>query len=153
MSTKINELLEAIHKKEEKDIYSLEKEVAEDIEDSVECDLFFELPLENIFSIVSKIDFFEIENYSNLLKNIINGTNKAHANEKETLFLLYHIKAKDNKALKFEDCIEILQCFKGALQTRSRLKSEFFEKNLLFNHEVSVDLLSLIIECGDLINK
>ena len=51
MTTKLNQLLEAIHKKENKDISSLEKEVAEEIEDIVKCGSFFKLPLENIFSI------------------------------------------------------------------------------------------------------
>ena len=65
-TAQLNQLLEAIHNKEDKDINSLEKEVAEEIEDSVECDSFFKLPLTNIFSIVSKIDFLDIENYSKL---------------------------------------------------------------------------------------
>ena len=89
---------------------------------------FFKLPLENIFSIVSKIDFYDIENYSNLLKNIIKGTTKEHENEKENLFLLYHIKAKGNKTLKLEDCIEILQCF-HKIELFSFLKEKYNEKN------------------------
>ena len=109
----INQLLELVHKKENKDISSLEKEIAEEIENSVECDSFYKLPLENIYSIVSKIEFLDVDNYSNILKNIIKGTIKEHENERETLFLLYHIKAKGNNTLKLEDCIEVLQCFKN----------------------------------------
>ena len=112
-SSKLPELLEAIHRQEnEEEINSLEEEVAGRIEDFILHDSFFKLPLKNIFSIVSKVDFYDFENYSNLLKNIINGTIKEHENEKETLFLLYHIKVKGNKTLKLEDCIEILHCFK-----------------------------------------
>ena len=95
-SSKLNELLAAIQNREnEERVSTLEREVAEEIEDSVTSDLFFTIPLVNIFSIMSKIDFLDIENYSNLLKNIIKGTTNAHENEEETLFLLYHIKAKD----------------------------------------------------------
>ena len=54
----------------------------------------------------------DVANYSNLLKDIVKGAIIAHENEKETLFLSYHIKAKSNKTLKLNDCIEILQCFK-----------------------------------------
>ena len=124
---KLDQLFEAIHNKERKDISSLEKEVAEEIENLVAYDSFFKLPLENIFSIVSKIDFLDIENYSNLLKNIIKGTTREHENEKENLFLLYHIKAKGNKTLKLEDSIEILQCFKK-IELFSFLNEKFNEK-------------------------
>ena len=59
MKTKLNQLFEAIQSKVNKDITSLEKEVADEIEDAVTCDTFFKLPLENIFSIVSNIEFLE----------------------------------------------------------------------------------------------
>ena len=36
---KLNALIEAIHKKENKNIYSREKEVAEEIEESVTCQI------------------------------------------------------------------------------------------------------------------
>ena len=127
-TTKLTELLEAIHKKDSNDIYSIEKEVAEEIEDSIASDSFFKLPLENIFSIVSKIDFLDVEDYSNLLKNIIKGTIKEHENDKDNLFLLYHIKAKGNKTVKLEECIEILQCFKN-IELFSLLNDKYNEKN------------------------
>ena len=127
-STKLNKLFEAIHKKENKDITLLEEEVSEEIEDSVKFDSFFKLPLENIFSIVSKIEFLDIDNYSKLLKTIINGTIKAHENEKETLFLLYHIKAIGKKQLKLGNCIEILQCFQK-IQLFSFLNEKYKEMN------------------------
>ena len=129
MATKLNELFEAVHnKKNQEAIHLLEKEVAEEIEDIVACDSFFKLPLENIFSIVSKIEFFDIENYSNLLKNIIKGTTQTHVNDKETIFLLYNIKAKGNKTLKLEDCIDILQCFKN-IELFSFMNEKYNEKN------------------------
>ena len=78
--------------------------------------------------IVSKIDFNDIENYSNLLKNIIKGTIASHTNDKETLFLLYHIKAKGNKTLKLEDCVEILQCF-HKIELFSLLNEKYNENN------------------------
>ena len=90
--------------------------------------------MENIFSIVSKIDFFDVENYSNLLKNIIQGTIKEHAKEKENLFLLYHIKAKGNQTLSIQDCIEILQCF-----NQIELFAVLNEKNAEINATPEVD--------------
>ena len=44
-TTKLNELIEAIHTSESKDISSLEKGVVEEIEDAIANDLFFKLPL------------------------------------------------------------------------------------------------------------
>ena len=99
--TKLSELLEAIDKKEGRDISSIEKEVAEDIEEIVakQSDSFFKLPLENIFSIVSKIDFLDVENYSNLIKNLIKGTINTHKMRKKPSFFYTISKQKVIKRL------------------------------------------------------
>ena len=63
-SSKVSDLLKALQSRENEEIVSrLEKEVAEEIETSVASDLFFTIPLGNLFSIVSKIDFYDVENY------------------------------------------------------------------------------------------
>ena len=68
----------------------------EDIEEISNNEKFFSLPLQNIFSIISKIDFnaikekevngelnmFTIEIIQNIIKNLMN----AHSEEKETVF-------------------------------------------------------------------
>ena len=110
-SSQLNELLQAINKNQSKEMISaLERKVAEDIENSVGYDSFFNLPFENIFSIVSKISIYSASNYPNILANIIQRTAKAHQTEKETLFLLYHIQGDQN--LTVEDILFILSSFK-----------------------------------------
>ena len=69
---------------------------------------FFELPLNQIFSVLSKVNFNE--NEEDLMKDMIKNTLKAHNVEKETILLLQNLNF-DNFSLSFEELIEILGYF------------------------------------------
>ena len=72
-------------------INTYEDLLSEEIEELSTNDFFFHLPLNNIFSVISKVDFSEIEEndktieiIQNIIKNIINK----HFEEKETILIL-----------------------------------------------------------------
>ena len=91
-------------------ISSYEEIVAENISEFSKIDSFFTLPLQNIFSILSKIDFSEIESNIKIIQNIIKSTIAYHMHEKEVLFLLEIIKIEDC-SFNMENCIQIIELF------------------------------------------
>ena len=70
-----------------------EKILSENIEEFSKYEDFFNLPLNNIFSVISKVDFNEIQEdeiyeiIQNIIKNIINK----HFEEKETILILQNL--------------------------------------------------------------
>ena len=71
---------------------------------------FFELPLEDILLIASKIEFLAVEDMPKAVSTFIKNTIKYHPAEKETIMLLEAIKIK-NWSFSFDDLIETLACF------------------------------------------
>ena len=93
------------------------KDSIEDLENSLKSFIvelstnenFFNLPLNNIFSVISKVDFDHIENgggTSELIHNIIKNMLKSHPEEKETLLILQNV----NKTFSsYDEIIDILK--------------------------------------------
>ena len=94
-------------------ISSYEEIVAENISEFSKIDSFFTLPLQNIFSILSKIDFSEIESNIKIIQNITKSTIAYHMHEKEVLFLLEIIKIEDC-SFNMENCIQIIELFSNS---------------------------------------
>ena len=88
----------------------LEEVIVQNIELASTVESVFSLPLKTIFSILSKIDFSKVNNRVNVIQNIIKYTNTLHGDEKEALYLIKHINAK-NCSFTFEEYAQILQCF------------------------------------------
>ena len=91
----INKLGEEIKgKKNEEVIHQYESDLRKNFEKISNNEKFFNLPLKNIFSIISKVefDFIEendkmIETIQNIIKNVINK----HFEEKETILILQNL--------------------------------------------------------------
>ena len=95
-------------------IKKLEDIIIENIEDISSNLTFFKLPLINILSIISKIDFNQINNNDvmmHLLQDIIKNTVKAHSEEKETLLLLQNIDFNTVSNLNYEEILSLFELF------------------------------------------
>ena len=86
-----------------------EERICKNIESIVKSEKFFKLPLSNLLSIFSKLNFNEIDDIIPFITNYISNTIKYHSNEKETIFLLQLIKT--NEKFTFDDIISILLSF------------------------------------------
>ena len=106
-------LEEEINRNNEKEITEvLEESLTQNIEELSKNANFFNLPLTNIFSIISKIDFKEIkendkaiEIIQNIIKNIINK----HFEEKETILILQNLNLKTFSFSSYEEIFSILE--------------------------------------------
>ena len=96
--------------------------LCENAEELSKTNEFFYLPLNNIFTVVSRIDFSSIDEsernttLQNLIRNIIN----AHYEEKETLMILQNIDITDLQ-LTYEDIHSILGLF-----TNCQILNQFY---------------------------
>ena len=97
----VQKLKEEINGKNNKEIIeSYETQLSkENIEELSKNEEFFKLPLKNIFSLISQVDFNSIEEnekiieiIQNIIKNIINK----HFDEKETILILQNLNIKPN---------------------------------------------------------
>ena len=85
----------------------------ENVEELSKNENFFNLPLNNIFSVISKVDFNEIEEndkiieiIQNFIKNIINK----HFEEKETILILQNLNfTKTNSFSSYEEIFSLLE--------------------------------------------
>ena len=120
-------------------IKPIEKQISQNIEEISSNDLFFKLPLVNIFSILSNVDINRIDDILLFNKNIIQNTIKEHSNEKECIFLLQFIQCPQDLYC-LQDCMNLLKYFEDCslLTTACAL---YEENNLLpetdFNYIVS----------------
>ena len=108
---KINEEIKGEKRKETID--SLEEVLIQNIEEIQNFEGFFQLPLTNILSIISKVDFTLISDKINVLKllqNFVQNSIQAHFEEKETILLLQNIDIS-NIQLSFEEILSILEKF------------------------------------------
>ena len=95
VSSYVKKIIDEINGRNRKEtIDAIESALSENVEDLLNDDSFFKLPLTNIFSVFSKIDFNYFDesiNAFDVLQNIIKNVIKAHNEEKETLLLLHYI--------------------------------------------------------------
>ena len=89
-----------------------EKALREDIEELSIDENFFNLPLKNIFSVISKVDFNDfdendriIEIIKNIIKNLIN----IHKEEKETILILQNLNLNSVSFSTHEEIFPILE--------------------------------------------
>ena len=109
----IKKLEEEINNKNDKvEIGVLEDQLSKIIEELSINENFFNLPLINIFSIISKVNFNEIEEkdkmieiIQNIIKNLINK----HFEEKETILILQNLNLTTNFSFSFEEYFSILE--------------------------------------------
>ena len=106
----VNHLKEEINGMKREDmINSYESLLGSYLQNISKMNLFFELPLENILSIIAKADKSDSISL-NTLKDIISNTINAHKNEKETLFLLQNIENSTNY-LSSEEMVSLFELF------------------------------------------
>ena len=107
----------------------LEKQISQNFEQISSNNLFYKLPLSNIFSIISNVEINGIDDILLFYKNIVQNTIKEHSNEKECIFLLQLIQCS-NDVFCLQDCMDLLKYFKDCslLSTACML---YEENNLL----------------------
>ena len=114
VSSAVQKMREEISGRKRKEIIDfLEEILIENIEELSENESFILLPLEYIFSVISKVDlaaFGEKSNILKILQNFIKNTIIAHYEEKETLMLLHSIDTT-KIYLSFEEIMSILEYF------------------------------------------
>ena len=122
----VEKLREEINQKKRKDVIdTLEERLIENIDQLLTNDDFFHLPLVNIFSVLSKIDFMDIDNAFIILQNFIQKTVKSHFEEKETILIFQSIDTT-NISLLYEKILSILEIFTNCpiLRQLSRLHQQ-----------------------------
>ena len=103
-------LLEINGQNQKSDVNKIEQNLGENIEELSKNRNFYKLPLTNIFSVLSKINFIETDDYLELLKTLIRNTIESHKEEKETLLLLENINTS-NLMLSYEETLSLLNLF------------------------------------------
>ena len=108
----LNRLVKEINGGNRKEsIKSYEKLLSRCIEELLSNGAFYNLPLKNIFSIISKVDFTEIENYDKTIKiiqKIIKNITEKHSDEKETVLILQYLNVEDI-SFTWKDIISFLE--------------------------------------------
>ena len=113
MNAIIKKIHEEINGQKREDVLQFCEQVLNDnFEETATTLSFFKLPLEIIFSVISKQDFSDVENIDKLIQAFIKNTINAHEKEKETIFLLHHLNTKDCY-FSLEQCVNILSSFKN----------------------------------------
>ena len=112
----VQKLEEEIRGKNRKDVINeLEKIISENIEKLSKNEEFYNLPLNNIFSVISKVDFDLIEDNEKIIEsiqNIVNNIMKTHLIEKETVLILQYINTQ-TITLSFDEIFSILELIKN----------------------------------------
>ena len=109
----VDEIKKELIEGKQKNVHELEYKLSENVEELSKNENFFQCPLKNIFSIISKIHFNLIDESDDgfeILQNIIKGTINAHYDEKETLLLLQNIDFSQF-SLSYEGIFSILELF------------------------------------------
>ena len=110
----VEKLKNEINERNRKDIIdNLEEMLSENVKEISKNENFFQLPLKNIFSVISKINFNSIgesDDRYEILQNIIKNTINSHYEEKETLLILQNVDISQ-LSLSYEKIISILGLF------------------------------------------
>ena len=111
----VAKITEEINGENRKDVIdALEKALVENFDEISKKQEFFHLPLANIFSFISKIQFNPLNeeaNNINALKNFVLGIINAHFEEKTTLLILQNMNIA-KYSLQYEEFISIMETFK-----------------------------------------
>ena len=92
----IQKLEKEIKGENRKDVIEvLEEQLRENIEELSTNTDFFNFPLNNVFSVISKVNFNELEEATSkiaeIIRNIIKNLINAHSKEKETILILQNL--------------------------------------------------------------
>ena len=114
LKLEVRELINEINGKYQTNVIDkLEAGLSTHINELAECNDFFDLPLKNIFSIISKVDFslFGGDNdVFKLINDIIKNTIRAHPQEEELLLIMKYINI-NSISLNEEQYVSILDQF------------------------------------------
>ena len=109
----VKKLAEKIKANESQDkINNFEDILSENIEELSKNEEFFNLPLKNIFSVISKVDFSEIDENDKIIEiiqNIIKNIILNHSDEKETILILQNIDTKTISFSSYEEIFSLLE--------------------------------------------
>ena len=109
----IESLKNEINKKESDQIEKLEKKLGETLEEASKFSSLYELPLTNIFNIVKNWDYSVIDDNLtkfDLIKTIIEKTNKSHEKDDSTIYILKNINMEGIDFV-LDDYFQIFECF------------------------------------------
>ena len=108
----VKKLTEEIKKGNRKEVVeTYEDLLCENIEKLSKNENFFNLPLKNIFSVVSKVDFNLIEENDKIIEiiqNIIKNLVQKHFEEKETILILQNLNLTTNSFSSYEEIFSLL---------------------------------------------
>ena len=128
-------------KNEQQEIDKYELDISKSIKEGIDLDFFYNLPFQNIFSILSKVDINDFEDPLLAMKKIITKTIDNHYNEKETLQLLYLINfSKDVTSL--DDLISLLILFTNC-KFCATIGELYSEQNALVNPDYEYEIKKL----------
>ena len=110
----LNKLGEEIKGKQRKELIAVfEETLSENVEELLKSEDFFNLPLNNIFSVISNVDFNEIEEENDkvleIIQNIIKNIIKAHSEEKETILILQNLNLATFSFFSYEEIFSVLE--------------------------------------------
>ena len=133
----ITKLEEEINGKKRSEVIEvIEEELIDNIEELSENENFFNLSLDSIFSIISKVEFNENEeNALEIIKNITKNVVKMHSKEKETILILQNINTT-TISLSYDEIFSILE-----LITNCPILSNLCNMHKEEGHLVDIDYL------------
>ena len=104
-------ILEEEGEKRREQIDRYEEYLSENIVEAAQSTSFPQLPIHNIISILSKVDFST--HNINILKQLITNMVTSHLDEPETLQLFHKLNLKKEKLPKLDinECISVFACF------------------------------------------
>ena len=110
------------------------KKLLNNVEELSQTLEFFKLPLNTIFSVISQIDFSDIDDEKeqfNILHNFVKNTVENHMKEKESIFLLYFIDP-NQLSISPENYLNILNVYSNCPFISTTCEYSLEEFHLLF---------------------
>ena len=111
-------------------IADCERKIAENVENVINNDSFYQLPIANITNVVGQADFKKLS--VDKLVTFLDKTNQAHpiSSEEETLYLFYFLKRErlPVEQLTIDEIMKIFNCFKG-VQLFEQFKTKYEEQS------------------------
>ena len=135
----IKELEDELNQENRSDlIKEYEELLSDNIEEISNRKSFFKLPLKNILSIVSNVNFYAFSNCVQIMKNIIKNTISAHKEEKETIYLIQNMECK-YCSFSLQECVDIIQLFKNS-ELCTQLGKTFYQDFSGVNYDYEYEL-------------